>query len=84
MPTVELQTAYRWHCDKCSAENFAVPEKAELIDDEREEAYRKYHDVEEWEELPEGWSDFDLVWLPKLVTCKDCGEQFDAINETRA
>ena len=78
---VELKTAYHWHCENCAAVNFALPEKAELTEAQREEAYREFHEMEEWEELPEGWERFDMVWIPDFVTCSECGETFGTLDE---
>ncbi len=81
MRSVELQTAYHWHCDDCGAENFAMPVKAEFGPGEREEAYRQYHEMEEFEELPDHWQDFEMVMLPHTVTCSQCATEFRAIDE---
>lgn len=81
MRIVELKTAYHWHCDECAAENFALPQKAELTQEEREEAFREVHQLEEWAELPEGWENFELVHIPKVVTCTDCGAEFLTMDE---
>lgn len=81
--TVELKMAYHWICERCSADNFALPSREELTDEDREEAYRIYHALDEWSELPEGWKDFDFVWKPRTVTCQNCGETFETKDEER-
>lgn len=74
--TVELKTAYCWTCEDCSEVNFALPQKAELTDDDAAEAYRSFHGLEEWADLPDGWRQFELVWIPPVVECKVCGMRF--------
>lgn len=77
----ELKTAFHWWCDDCGEPNFALPRKAELTDKHAEEAYRKYHLLDDWAELPENWREFEIVQIPATVTCKNCGEVFRAIEE---
>lgn len=83
MRTVELKAAFHWHCEDCGLENFALPRKAELHDDEREAAYRRFNDLDEWAELPEGWREFELVMVPERVTCQ-CGATFGTLDEESA
>lgn len=73
MNTVELQQAFHWHCDACGASNFSLPWKAELTDEAAEEAYRKFHMLDDWQELPDGWRDFEIVTIPRQVKCNQCG-----------
>ena len=79
--TVELKSAFHWHCDECGEENFALPQKAELTDEDAEYAYRRFHDLEDWCDLPEGWRQFEMVNIPDKVTCSNCGETFLTVNE---
>lgn len=81
MQTVELKSAYCWHCEDCGFTNFDLPQKAELTDEDREAAYRKFHDLSEFSRLPEGWQDFELVMIPDTVTCPNCHREFKAIDE---
>lgn len=83
MRKVELATAFSWWCDTCSELNFVMPCKAELTDDDAEEAYRAFHMLEDFAELPEGWRDFELVERPKVVKCTGCGSQFETEDESR-
>lgn len=81
--TVTLQTAFRWLCDECGEEHFAMPIKAEFCDEEeREEMFRKMNDMEEFEELPDGWQGFEMVAIPEEVTCKRCGNKYATENES--
>lgn len=82
MQRVELRTAYVWNCEKCSAENWARARLAEMTDADREWAYREFHDLEEWAELPENWRDFEMVQVPETVTCAVCHTEFLAIDES--
>jgi hypothetical protein len=84
MKTVELKTAYHWHCDKCASENFVMPQKAELTEEEAEEAYRKFNDLESWADLPDDWRNFELVQRPNYVICDKCEERYCTIDETTA
>ena len=84
MRVVELKSAYHWHCDYCGHANFALPQKAELTDADAEEAYRKFHDLDEWSELPEGWRDFELVHLPDTVMCEECQTSYVTVDERSA
>jgi hypothetical protein len=76
-----LLTAYVWDCDDCGAENFERSIIAELHDDEREEMYRHFHELDEWAELPEHWREFQMVTRPDSVTCCECGMVFDATDD---
>lgn len=76
----ELLTAFCWYCDECGALNFCEPQRAELNEEQREEAYRHFHSMEPYAELPEGWQDFDLVESPESVECDECGTDFDVVN----
>jgi rubredoxin len=84
MKIVELKTAYHWNCDACGADNFDVPQKAELTEEDREQAYREIHELGEWEDLPENWREFELVTLPDQVTCEQCGETYFTRDERDA
>lgn len=76
-----LFSAYSWDCDNCGAENFERAVTADLTDDEREEAFRHFHDLEPWTPLPEGWREFELVTSPTVVTCRSCGMEFEAEDD---
>ena len=81
MQVVELKTAYHWHCEVCSEENFALPKKAELTDDERERTFRHFHDMEDFEQLPDGWESFEIVEVPNTVQCIACRTSFKTVDE---
>lgn len=78
---VELRTAYHWHCENCAQENFALPQKAELTDSDRESAFRNFMQLDDWAELPEGWEHFELVHIPAKVVCSACGTEFETMDE---
>ncbi len=80
MKTVELQTAFHWYCEECSYENFALPQKAELNDEAREAAFRQFHQLDEWAELPEQWAQFEIVCVPDIVICNDCKTEFNTVD----
>lgn len=82
MRKVEMSTAFSWWCEDCGELNFALPRKSELTDEEAEEAFRAFHDLEDWAELPEGWRQFELVQIPPIVKCSKCDSQFEGENET--
>ncbi len=79
--TVELKTAYHWHCEECGVENFALPRKAELTDDEAEEAYRLYHYLDSYSPLPDDWRQFEIVEIPDVVECDQCYAKFATKDE---
>lgn len=79
---VVLQTAFFFSCPKCHNDNFVAAVEAELTDEEREEAFRDYYDLESWQELPDNWKDFGLVWQPEHVQCLNCGEGYVTCEET--
>jgi ribosomal protein L37E len=82
LPIVELQTAYHWFCEQCGEDNFALPQKYDFVDDtEREQMYREYNELEDWEMLPADWRDFEVVAIPDVVTCKRCGANFATRDE---
>jgi hypothetical protein len=74
-----LQTAFHWYCPECDAENFTLPQKPEMTDDEKEACYRRFEDVEVWQELPDDWRNFEMITTPSLVTCKECKKRFETI-----
>ena len=84
MKTVELRTAFCWHCEKCSELNFTEPVVYECSPEERGDLFRKFHDMNEWSELPEGWQQFQAVYCPDVVKCCKCGSEFKAIDEQEA
>ena len=79
--TVELRTAYHWFCEDCSRENFSLPEKPELTKTERAQVYRGLNGIAEWESLPEGWEQFEVVTIPEIVVCQHCKGEFETIDE---
>ena len=83
MKAVELKTAYHWHCDTCSEENFSLPEKLELTDDKAEEMFRYFNNLGPYADLPDDWRDFEVVKMSDTVTCKNCGEKFLTTGEER-
>lgn len=80
LQTVELQTAYRWICEDCGREHFAMPIKAEFGDGEKEAAYREMNDIDDWDLLPEGWDNFEMMSIPEAVACGDCGAMFGTVD----
>ena len=79
---VELKSAFHWHCDQCGESNFALPQKAEMTDDDAEYAYRRFHDLDDWCELPADWRQFEMVSIPSKVTCSRCEGVFLTMDET--
>lgn len=77
MQTITLKTAYTWQCPICFRTHYAQPVKPRLSEEEREEAFRHYHDLEPWSELPEGWEQFEVVAVPKVVKCTHCQRPFE-------
>ncbi len=84
MIRVELKLAYHWHCENCGDVNFTLPQKAELTDDEAEMCYRQEHELDAWSELPANWRDFEMVQIPSVVTCSECGSKFETEDEQPA
>lgn len=74
---VELHPAHIWTCEDCGRDNFERCVEAEMPDDERAEMFRKFHHMQEYEELPEGWEGFGMVTAPEEVTCQHCGAEFE-------
>lgn len=81
MRTVELRTAYCWHCDECSELNFCESEIYETTGTEKEEIYRYFNGLDEDEELPDRWHEFETVCRPDIVKCNKCGTEFEAKDE---
>lgn len=76
-----LLTAYVWDCDHCGSENFERAIVAEMCDEDREEMFRQFNQMDQWEALPECWRDFQLVTRPDAVTCCKCGTEFDTEDD---
>lgn len=73
MITTKLKTAYYWTCENCGRNNFEIPVIPKLTEDEAEDAYRQFNDLEPWSPLPDDWRNFELVSSPNFVTCCGCG-----------
>ncbi len=76
-----MLTAYVWDCDDCGHENFVRAQVAEIVDEDREELFRKFHGMEAYEPLPDGWREFQMVTHPDIVLCRECEHAFDAIDD---
>ncbi|TWU67281.1 hypothetical protein V7x_28550 [Crateriforma conspicua] len=76
MQSVELRTAFSWHCPSCRAANFVQPDVADLSDDDAEAAFRRFNDLEPWQPLPSDWQEFEIVTMPPRVTCCRCHREF--------
>lgn len=74
--SVQLRTAYYWDCAHCKNGNFVLPEIADLDKEERAMAFREVHDIPDDEDLPQGWEEFMLVYVPTAVTCSLCSKDF--------
>lgn len=81
---VELKTAYFWHCETCGGKNFSESVRVEMSDEDAEVAFRQFHEMEDWQVLPDNWRDFELVEIPPTVKCSACGDEFATMNETQA
>jgi Zn finger protein HypA/HybF involved in hydrogenase expression len=85
MQTVELKTANFWNCEECGRKHYADGIKQEFVDDaDREETFRRFHDMDDYEELPEHWREFEVVAIPKVVKCENCGIEFSTEDETES
>jgi hypothetical protein len=69
---VKLLEARLWHCPNCGHGNVNVIEDADLDDETAEEAYRSFHSMEPWQELPTDWRDFKMICIPLVVECGKC------------
>lgn len=76
-----LLSAYVWDCDNCGTENFVRSIVAEMCDEDREEMFRHFHDLDQWAELPANWRDFQMVTRPDEVTCCECEAKFEAEDD---
>lgn len=72
-----MRQAFVWTCDECGRDNFELAVIAEMSPGDREECYRSFHGMEDYEELPEDWQQFEMVMAPNSVKCPSCGEEFD-------
>ena len=79
---VELRTAYHWWCETCGVENFSLPQKAELTDEQAEYAYRQLHGMDDYDELPDRWRAVEIVCVPNDVECMECHTVFDTNDES--
>lgn len=81
MLTVELRPAYVWTCETCASVNFCQGMTWEGSDEDREAMFREFHELEDWQELPNNWRDFEPVYVPETVKCHHCSEEFSTRDE---
>jgi len=79
---VELRTAFYWRCEDCGFDNFDLPHKLDLDEGQLEDAYRDMNDIEDFQELPADWRNFEVCQIPAKVTCEQCGSTFLAVDDT--
>jgi hypothetical protein len=72
MDKVRLRRIFEWWCPACSVVNLAPYELIEVT----EEELRALHDLEPWQEVPEG-VDAEAVAMPCVVVCGKCGVEFE-------
>jgi len=82
MDQVEMKLAFAWYYEECSELNFCLPQKAELTKDEREDAFRQEHLLDEFSELPDHWDCSEYMCIPEQVACNNCGTEFEAVDES--
>lgn len=77
-----LYDAWGWDCDECGRQNFALAIYREFPDlKEKAALYRLSKGLDEDDELPEGWEEFDCLMFPDQVTCAHCHEDFETETE---
>jgi len=79
---IQLQQAFAWTCPWCSTKNYLDGVTPALSPDEREEAIKKFADLEPWQELP-GDHGIELVAAPESVRCINCERSFQVEGEPR-
>jgi hypothetical protein len=74
---VDLFPAFRWQCPECQNWNFCSPDNSGVSDEEYEDIFREYFDLEPWQELPENYENMlEAVAMPTEVVCI-CGSKFE-------
>ena len=68
---VVLQPAYVWYCPHCGQENFAKCEMVKFTEEQKEAIQEAYGACDE-DQFPVS---------PDTVCCKNCGSQFDSLDE---
>ena len=81
MDQVEMKLAFAWFCDECSELNFCLPQRAEMTIEDRMQAFRQEHMLDEFAELPDYWDNSEYVCIPETVTCQNCNTVFEAVDE---
>jgi hypothetical protein len=77
--TVELHAAFHWICDECGRDNYFVPLRIDLTDQETEDVIRELHELENWEELPDEQEPIDAYRIPEWVTCRECKSRYEPV-----
>lgn len=81
MSKVVLKTAYYWICEECGRDNYDRPVLAEIVPGDKETVFREWFGLEEFEELPDDWENFQLVAIPRNVTCEHCGQEYETEDD---
>lgn len=76
---VELRHAYQWTCDNCGVDQFESAIIAELSEEDKLEAAKRFGIVDEFAETFPEDRQGDFYSYPPKVTCNQCGSQFEAL-----
>lgn len=81
MNKVVLKTAYYWICEECGRDNYDRPVLAEIVPEDKEMVFRQWNCLALDDELPEDWENFQLVAIPRKVTCEHCGREYETEDD---
>lgn len=79
LPIVDCKLSVVWRCPECNRRNVTPVQILDLNEEEMEELYRKDHDLESWEPIPD-LSNIEHQSEPKTVKCQKCKKEFRNSN----
>jgi hypothetical protein len=82
MDIIKLKAAFTFICPACGCENYITPlTNEDTTPDEREEFFRIMLDLEEWQDLPEGWESQEIAFQPEIVECAKCDKEYATCSQ---
>lgn len=76
LPLVQAELKYLFPCTKCNLVCIIDAYDDDVSLELKEEFFRQEHDLEYWQDLPEGWEEAEVPVVPTIVSCASCGTRY--------